>query len=217
MPGALSRFLPAAAAALAALSIAGCSTTARTSLDKSWVDPQLHGTKFRKVLILSLARDEFAQQYFQDDMAAALRKRGVNAVASERFFSHPSPAEDARFKRTIDQSDADAVLLARVVGVDEKTSVTGGYLTGAGGAPVAQVYGLGGVVASTFAPTRYVRPTEYTQATVLVETILYETKGKRAVWSAQTSTKNAQSGDLKPAVAQFVGVLVDAMSRDGLF
>jgi hypothetical protein len=50
-----------------------------------------------------------------------------------------------------------------------------------------------------------------------VETVLYEAKSKQAVWSAQTSTKNAQSGDLKPAIAQFVGVLVGAMDRDGLF
>jgi hypothetical protein len=203
--------------ALAALSVAGCSTTAYTSLDKSWVDPKLAGTKFKKVLILSLASDEFAQQYFQEDIAAALKKRGVNAVASQGYFTHPSPSEDARFKRVIAESDADAVLLARVIGVDEKTMVTGGYLTSPMGEPVAQLYGLGNVVASTFAPTRYVRPSDYTQATVLVETVLYEMKGKRAVWSAQTSTKNAQSGDLKPAIAQFVGVLVGAMDRDGLF
>lgn len=209
--------LRALTVAFAVLSVVGCSTTAYTSLDKSWVDPKLAGTKFKKVLILSIASDEFAQQYFQEDIAAALRKRGVNAVASERFFTHPSPAEDARFKRTIEQSDADAVLLARVIGVDEKTTVTGGYLTSPMGVPVSQVYGLGNVVASTWAPTRYVRPADYTQSTVLVETVLYEAKGKQAVWSAQTSTKNAQSGDLKPAIAQFVGVLVGAMDRDGLF
>jgi len=205
------------AVALAALTVAGCSSFASTSLDKSWVDPKLAGTKFKKVLILSIASDEFAQQYFQQDIAAALKKRGVNAVASQGYFTHPSPAEDARFKRVIAESDADAVLLARVIGVDEKTTVTGGYLTTPMGQPVAQVYGLGNVVASTFAPTRYVRPSDYTQTTVLVETVLYEMKGKQAVWSAQTSTKNAQSGDLKPAIAQFVGVLVGAMDRDGLF
>ncbi|MGE5794046.1 MAG: hypothetical protein ACM36B_15225 [Bacteroidota bacterium] len=203
--------------ALAALSVAGCSTTARTSLDKSWVDPKLGGTKFKKVLILSLASDEFAQQYFQEDIAAALKKRGVNAVASQRYFTHPSPAEDARFKRVIAESDADAVLLARVVGVDEKSGTSGGMLVGPGGTPYAEVVGIGNVVASTFAPTRYVRPNDYTRRTVLVETVLYEMKGKRAVWSAQTSTENAQSGDLKPAVAQLVGVVVGAMDRDGLF
>jgi hypothetical protein len=203
--------------ALAALSVAGCATTARTSLDTSWVDPKLAGAKFRKVLILTIAGDEFAQAYFQEDMAAALRQRGLNAVASESYFTHSSAAEDARFRRAVQQSDADAVLLARVVGVDEKTGVTGGYLLGPGGVPVAGVYGLGGVVASAYAPTRYVRPTDYITTTVLVETVLYATRDKRAVWSARTSTKNAESGDLKPAVAQFVGVLVGAMARDGLF
>jgi hypothetical protein len=212
----LSRFR-VIAVAVAALSIAGCSTTAHTSLDKSWVDPKLGGAKFRKVLILSIASDEFAQQYFQEDIAAALRKRGVNAVASQRYFTHPSPSEDARFKRAIAESDADAVLLARVVGADEQSGTSGGMLVGPTGAPYAELVGVGNVVASTFAPTRYVRPTEYTRTTVLVETVLYELKGKRAVWSAQTSTKNAQSGDLKPAVAQLVGVLTGAMDRDGLF
>jgi hypothetical protein len=205
------------AVAIATLSSAGCSTTASTSLDKSWKDPKLAGVKFKKVLIITIAGDEFAQAYFQEDLAAALRKRGVNAVASEAYFTHSSPTEDARFQRAITQSDADAVLVARVVGVDEKTTVTGGYLTGHNGVPVAQVYGLGNLAAARFAPTRYVRPDDYTQSTVLVETLLYETKSKQAVWSAQTSTKNAQSGDLKPAVAQFVGVLVGAMDRDGLF
>lgn len=205
------------AVALSAVSIAGCSTTAYTSLDKSWVDPKLAGTKFRKVLILSLASDEFAQAYFQEGMAAALRQRGVDAAASERYFTHASPAEDARFKRAVEQSDADAVLLARVVGADDKTWVTGGYLVGPMGLPVQGVYGLAGVVASTYAPTRYVRPSDVTVTTVLVETVLYATKGKRAVWSARTSTTNAESGDLKPAVAQFVGVLVGAMEGDGLF
>lgn len=203
--------------ALAALSVAGCATTARTSLDQSWVDPKLAGTKFKKVLVLSLASDEFAQAYFQDDIAAALTRRGMSAVASGQYFTHRSPAEDARFRRAVDASDADAVLLARVVGVDEKSGTTPGMLIGANGVPYADATGVYGAMAQAFAPTRYVPPTDWSQTTVIVETLLYEMKGKRAVWSARTSTKNAESGDLKPAIAQFVSVLVGAMDRDGLF
>jgi hypothetical protein len=209
--------LRALAVALAAVSIVGCATTARTSLDKSWADPKLAGTKFKKVLILSLASDEFAQAYFQEDMAAALTRRGMNAVASERYFTHRSPAEDARFRRAVEASGADAVLLARVVGVDEKSGTKPGMLIGPNGVPYADAIGVYGAMAQAFAPTRYVPPTDWSQTTVIVETLLYEMQGKRAVWSAQTSTKNAESGDLKPAVAQFVGVLVGAMDRDGLF
>jgi hypothetical protein len=205
----------AAIAALAALLLAGCMT-ARTSLDASWIDPKAKGVKFKKILILSVATDEFAQQYFQEDMAAAMRARGVNAVASERFFTHKSPSEMARFMRAVDSSDADAVLLARVIGVDQKTGTIPGMLTGPAGTPVAETIGLSNAVAATFAPTMYVRPSDYTLTTVIVETVLYELKGRRAVWSARTNTANADQGDLKPAVAQFVGVLTQAMERDGL-
>jgi hypothetical protein len=83
--------------------------------------------------------------------------------------------------------------------------------------PYAGATGVYGAMAQAFAPTRYVPPSDWAQTTVIVETVLYEMEGKRAVWSAQTSTRNAESGDLKPAVAQFVGVLVGAMDRDGLF
>jgi hypothetical protein len=205
----------AAIAALAALLLAGCMT-ARTSLDASWIDPKAKGVKFKKILILSVATDEFAQQYFQEDMAAAMRARGVNAVASERFFTHKSPSEMARFMRAVDSSDADAVLLARVIGVDQKTGTIPGMLTGPAGTPVEETIGLSNAVAATFAPTMYVRPSDYTLTTVIVETVLYELKGRRAVWSARTNTANADQGDLKPAVAQFVGVLTQAMERDGL-
>jgi hypothetical protein len=205
----------AAIAALTALLLAGCMT-ARTSLDTSWIDPQSKGVKFKKVLILTVATDEFAQQYFQEGMAAALRQRGMNAVASERFFTHKSPSEEARFRRAVEQSDADAVMLARVIGVDQKSGTIPGMLTGPAGTPVTETIGFSNAVAATFAPTHYVRPSDYTLTTVIVETVLYEMKGRRAVWSARTNTANADQGDLRPAVAQFVRVLVGAMERDGL-
>ena len=202
---------------IAALLAAGCSTNARTSLETSWIDPKLEGAKFKKVLILSLASDEFAQEYFQQDMAAALRQRGMNAVASERYFTNQTPSEVARFKRAVDQSGADAILIAHVVGVDEKAITTPGTLVAPNGTPYAATFGLENVVASTFAPTRYVRPSDYTLKTVMVEVLLYEMKGRKPVWSARTQTKNADQGGRKPAVAQFVSVIVNAMDRDGLF
>lgn len=214
MPNSL--LLRAAAVALAALLIAGCSSLARTSLDASWIEPAVKGKKFQKVLILTVAHDEFAQQYFQNDLAAAMRARGMNAVASQRYFTHKSPSEQARFMRAVDSSDADAVLLGRVIGVDQKTGTVPGMLTGPGGTPVGEMVGIGNAVAATFAPTMYVRPSDYTLTTVIVETVLFELKGRRAVWSARTNTANADQGDLKPAIAQFVSVLVGAMERDGL-
>ena len=65
---------------LLALLVAGCAMTARSSLDASWIDPTVKGKKFKKVLILSVAHDEFAQQYFRsekDKYAKLVKKAGI--------------------------------------------------------------------------------------------------------------------------------------------
>jgi hypothetical protein len=138
-------------------------------------------------------------------------------VASERFFTHRSPSEEARFRRAVEQSDADAVLLARVVRRDEKSGTTPGMLISPSGVPLTETLAFENVVAATFAPTLYVRPSDYTQVTVGVETLLFDLKTRKPVWSARTQTTNADQGDLKPAIAQFVSVVVGAMGRDGVF
>lgn len=203
---------------LALTLVAGCAgKTARTSLDTTWTDPAARGAKFRKVLVISVASDEFAQQYFQQDLAAALRKRGVNAVASGRYFTHRSAAEEARFKRAVEESGADAVLLGRVVGSEKVDVRSGGTLIGPDGRPVPAATALYGAYGHAFGPVQYVPPSEGFRKTVMVETMLFEMKDRRAIWTARTHTQNAEQGDLKPAVAQFVSVLVEAMERDGLF
>ena len=98
----------------AAALVASCATVPVTSLEVSWVTPQLPQAPFRKLLIITVASDEFVQIAFQDQMAAQLQERGVNAVASHRYFTRYTAAEQARFKQSIDESDADFVLLARV-------------------------------------------------------------------------------------------------------
>src|SRR5262249_33000922 len=105
-------------ALLTAALVAGCATTPETKLEMSWVTPQLPPAPYKKLLIITVASDEFVQAAFQDQMAAALQERGVNAVASRRYFTNYSEAERERFKRSIEESDADYVLLARVTKSD---------------------------------------------------------------------------------------------------
>src|SRR3954462_1867902 len=87
----------------------------------SWVTPQLPREPFKKLLIISVARDEFVQIAFQDQLAAALKARGMNAVASKRYFSSGTDAERARFMRSIEESGADFVLIGHVTARDTKT------------------------------------------------------------------------------------------------
>jgi len=73
--------LCAALVAVAALST-GCATRPETTLEVTWAAPQVPPAKsFGKLLIITVAPSEFVQEAFQIQMAAELKKRGVNAVA----------------------------------------------------------------------------------------------------------------------------------------
>jgi len=200
----------------AALVVAGCAgRAARTSLNGNWVNPQFAGkTSFKKVLVITIGGNEFAQEAFQNQMAATLRSRGVNAVASGAYFEQQNEREEARFKRTIEASGADAVLLARVLAVDEGITQSLGMVIGPRGTPITGGPTLGTVYAAAFSPANYAPPQYFDAKSLVAETMLFEVQGKTMVWSAQTTTAYANRGDLAPAVQQFVNVVAGAMARD---
>src|SRR5882672_3757119 len=98
----------------AAVLMAGCAGKPSTKVEMTWVSPQLPPAPFKKLLIITVSAEEMVQIAFQDQMAAALQARGVNAVASKRYFTRYNEAEKARFRQSIEESGADFVLLARV-------------------------------------------------------------------------------------------------------
>ena len=106
----------------AAALLAGCASNPETTLEVTWAAPQLPPAKsFKKLLIITVASSEFVQEAFQNQMAAELKKQGINAVASRRYFTRYTDAERERFKKSVDDSDADFILLARVTTVSVET------------------------------------------------------------------------------------------------
>jgi hypothetical protein len=198
------------AAALAA----GCISNPVTTLEVSWVSPEPRAP-FKKLLIITVASDEFVQIAFQDQMAARLQELGVNAVASRRYFTQYTTAERARFKQSIDESDADSVLLARVTftdsGIHENTDV----VLGAGGVPYTNALGVNDVYGRYFYGTAYAPGSDAIVTNVTAEASIFVRKGEQLVWSARTRTTNAQavkSG--KAAATQYIDVILEAMKKD---
>jgi hypothetical protein len=205
-----------AALALAGL-VAGCATTARTTLDASWKAPQATAKSFRKVLIVTVSSDEFVQAEAQKQLAAELKARGINAVPSGAYFTRYTAAERERFERTVRASDADALLLARVTGTDSKTTVVPGALVGMSGTPYQQLTGIGNLAAATFDPSHYIPPSDSTEVTVHAEASMIEKKGERLVWVARVRIDDADQGDYRKTVTGFVRTIVDAGIKEGMF
>ena len=203
---------------LCAALVAGCATRPVTTLDASWVSPQLSQTPFTKLLIITVASDEFVQIAFQDQMAAQLKAHGVNAVASRRYFTRYTDAEKARFKKSIDDSDAEFVLLVRVTRTETTTLENRGTIIGANGVPYADAYGIYGAYARYAYPgSHYVPGADASTKAVTAEASIFAAKGEKLIWSARTRTTNAHSTSGEEFAPQYVAAVLDAMKKDKLF
>lgn len=192
----------------AAALLPGCATEPATTLEMTWVSPQLPPQPFKRLLLISVARDEFVQIAFQDQMAAALQARGVNAVASKSYFTSGTDAEKARFRQTIENSGADYVLIAHVTGRDIK-SRGDQYMT------------IGDATGIYTAYDRYVSvarsSNDYTLETVFAEVSIFSREGEKLVWSARTRTTNPRSTTGEGFAPQYVAVILEAMKKDKVF
>jgi len=200
----------------AAVLVAGCSTAPVTTLEVSWVSPQLPPGPIKKLLIITVASEEFVQIAFQDQMAAQLKARGVNAVASRRYFTRYTTAERERFKKSIDESGADFVLLARVTDSNTTVQEDRGRMIGANGVPYAEATAITGAYARYFNPTSYVQGGDFEMKTVTAEASIYVVDGEKLIWSARTRTSNAHRLNGEDAATQYVPVILDALKKDKL-
>lgn len=215
MRNAVRSVLSAALLGAAAL-VAGCSTAPVTTLEVSWVAPQLPPGPIKKLLIITVASEEFVQIAFQDQMAAQLKARGVNAVASRRYFTRYTTAERARFKQSIDESGADFVLLARMVRTETTTHEDRGRLVGTNGVPYADATAITGAYARYFNPTSYVQGGDHSMKNVIAEASIFALDGEKLIWSARTRTTNAHRATGEEAATQYVPVILEAMKKDKL-
>jgi hypothetical protein len=149
-------------------------------------------------------------------MAAQLKARGVNAVASRRYFTRYTTAEEARFKKSIDDSGADFVLLARVTNTNTSVHEDRGRIVGANGMPYADATAISGAYARYFNPTSYVQGGDYSMKTVTAEASIFALDGEKLIWSARTRTTNAQAATGEEAATQYVPVILEAMKKDKL-
>ena len=200
-----------------AASLPGCASSPETTLDVTWAAPQLPPAKsFKKLLIITVAPSEFVQEAFQNQIAAELKKQGVNAVASRRYFNRYTDAERDRFARSIEESDADHVLLARVTTTASKAYEDRGTIIGPGGVPYGDASGVQGAYARAFYPGAVVSGADGSVKTVTSEASIFAAKGEKLIWSARVRTTNAQTTTGADYAPQYVGVILEAMKKDKL-
>jgi hypothetical protein len=195
----------------------GCASKPETTLEVTWAAPQLPPAKsFNKLLIITVAPSEFVQEAFQRQMAAELKKRGVNAVASGRYFTRYTDAERDRFMRSIADSDADHILLARVTSSEQKVYEDRGSIIGPGGVAYGDASSIQGAYARAFYPGAVVSGGDVAVKTAISEASIFAAKGEKLIWSARVRTTNTQSVTGAEYAPEYIRVILEAMKKDKL-
>jgi len=199
----MSRLMLAALLALAALPSGACATT---RLVDTWKDPSTTSLRFRKVMVVVVARDTATRRAGEDTLVALIRKRGVEAVPAWTSVPDAVLRDAEKAKDYVARSGADGVVTMRAVGTDEQHR----WVRGAYPQPYYSFWGY----------YRYAWPAVYdpgylqTDRYVQIETNVYSLTDDKLVWAGVSETMNPQSvTELVDEVARTVGA---EMKKQGL-
>ncbi len=89
----------------------------------SWFNPEYHGQKFHKVLVIGVAQDTAVRADFEDAMAAVIKREAIETIPGNQILLRPDPAAKADLdylRQQIRDNGIDAVIVTRLSRSTEK-------------------------------------------------------------------------------------------------
>ncbi len=205
--------------ALACLGVlASCATT---SLTNTWRDPGYTGGALKKLLVVGITRDATIRRTFEDIFSAQLKSRGVEAIPSYTLIPEDGQADEATLRAAVKKSGVDAVITTRVVGIDQRTATSPGYVQSYGAPVYPYPFAIGvpppgvgfyGYYANTW--SYYQPPTTYTYEEATLETSLFDAASGKLVWVATSVTFETQA--TAKASSELAKIIIDQLTKDKL-
>ncbi|MCK8520956.1 hypothetical protein M0D21_05230 [Aquimarina sp. D1M17] len=110
--------------------LSSCSTS---ELVENWKNPDIITFEAQKVLVIGITSNDDDRRFFERKLVSELGKNGVNAVKSMDFFekafttSPKTEDEIMALESNLIDNGFDAILLSKVVGVEDKVTVVKAY------------------------------------------------------------------------------------------
>jgi hypothetical protein len=179
------------------------TSCASTTIIDNWKDEAYKGNA-ENIVVIMVARTEYLRNMFEGRFAAELRARGNNAIQSNKIVTFEQLPDKELVKSKIKSTDADTVLIARLV----NSKTIEGYVPGAiHGVPIGHSY-WGTYYAVVYVDYGYSDNIEV----AYIETNLYDVKTEKLIWSAHSKTERTQGE--QQLVNTFIDIIVKKMSSD---
>ena len=184
-----------------------CSTLftscATTTITDTWKDKAYQGNA-QNIVVIMVARTQYLRDMFEGRFVAELRARGNNATQSNKIVTFEQLTDKELVKSKIKSTDADTVLIARLV--DSKTikAYEPGHVNAV---PIAYSYWgtYYEIVSVDYGYTDDIQ-------VAYIETNLYDVKTEKLVWSARSKTE--RSGGEQHLINTFIDRIVKKLSSD---
>jgi hypothetical protein len=189
--------------------VSGCATT---DLTNNWKNPEYSGEPASKVLVVGIADHAGVRRVFEDTLAQALTKRGVQGVASYTVVPTRGKISEEELVKAVERTGVNAVMITRLVRRETETIHAPDSM---GMAPTAygmrtRYYGYYDAAWNGYYEPAMAQTIEY----VIAETTLFRPDVQEPVWSG--TTRSQRMGDVRKATEDFAEVMIDAMKRDGV-
>jgi hypothetical protein len=192
---------------LLALLLAAC---AATTVDGTWTRPETAGRRIvGPVLVVGVARDETVRRIYEDDMAAKLAARGIEAVRSYEVVAGVLDVDSHdRLLQAARDFGARYLLSTAVIGRELQQTVHQDFWPTMGFAGYRGWYGAyWGMSWPVYTQVRTFR-------VYVAQTALVSADADRVEWVARTRTTDPSG--IEAETRAFVDVIVGALAKDGL-
>lgn len=192
--------------------VISCSSTS-TNIIGEWQPENLEKGSIQKVLVLGIFSQDkpLLRRNFEDGIVKAFKDDGVNATPSMDHMPYDVTVDSTTFEKYFENLDIDAVVVSRLLAVDQKRDFQSGYLYTI---PFSYYYGFYGFY---YAGIEYANSSGYLSKDVVVvlETNIYETTDKKLIWSGISETMEPDKAS--DVIYSFGETLVGTLKKEGYF
>jgi hypothetical protein len=203
----MMRYSRPLAVCTATLCVASCVAT--TTFTSTWKAPDVQAVNAagKTVAAVFISREESKRRAAEDVMAADLNSRGVHGVAAYTILPAERSRDAEAARAHLKEAGADAVVVMRVVGKDQRITYTPGYAFPEYYGGFGPYWGYGWGVA--YDPG-YLR----SDTIVSVETLIYSLQRDKLLWASTSRTTNPK--DLGSLVNEVADATAREMVKQGL-
>lgn len=178
--------------------LSGCATT---SIISEWRDPEVkEAGPYKKFFVTAVTKQETLRRQVEDAFKDNLAALGAAGIPSYGPLTATAEADKDQLVKAVKDTDADAVLVVRMVKREKETSISPAYY-----GPTGYYNGYHSSWDGFYEPVSV-----YQYDVITLEVKVYEVKTGKLVWAASTET--VDPGKLQKEINAYAKLICERMS-----